>query len=110
MAKSKKKKDDSKNLDEIIDHLLDDVGEDRERLTNFLDTLISNHDGEGAVGIAEYVAKLVDALTRQHQVRAVAAKVLSKSVTDDDGESDIDEINRTIGLPFKSEKVDDGSN
>jgi hypothetical protein len=110
MAKKSKKKSDSKDLQEVVDRLLEDVGDDRDSVKTFLDGLIANYPGDQSVGIAEYVAKLADALTRQHQVRASAVKALAKSLPEDDGEDDLDEINRTIGLPFKSEAVDDGSN
>lgn len=104
------KKDDSdRHLAEIVEDLIADVGDDRQRLTGFLDGLISNYPGEQSVGIAEYVAKLIDAATRQHQVKAALVKALvKKAPTADDG-FDQDDIAQEIGLPFK-EDLEDGSN
>lgn len=103
-----KKDDPDRHLAEIVEDLIADVGDDRQRLTGFLDELISNYRGEQAVGIAEYVAKLMDAATRQHQVKASLVKTLTKRAPAD-GESENDEIANEIGLPFK-EELEDGSN
>jgi hypothetical protein len=102
-----KKKDD--DLSDKVDELIKNVGEDRERLTSFLDDLISNYSGETAVGIAEYVAKLADALTRQNQVKVGLIKALVKKPADAE-KTEIDELHEEIGLPFNDEELDEGSN
>lgn len=110
MAK-KSKKNDPKDLGKIVDELISEVGSDRDRLVKFIDNLISDYDGEKAVGIAEYVAKLADAMTRQHQVKTSVVKALAKSNPgDEEDSSDFEEIQKEIGLPFKVEEVDDGAN
>lgn len=106
MAK-KSKKSDVNEVGSLVDKLISDVADDRERLTKFMDGLIDEYDGEKAVGIAEYVAKLSDALTKQHQVKALAVKSLMKSLPEDD--DGFDDINKEIGMPFKLEESD-GSN
>jgi hypothetical protein len=106
----KQKNPNSKDLNQLdtdVRNLIDDVGDDRARLTEFLDDLIQQYKGEqgGAVGIAEYVAKLAEALTRQNQVRVnvlkVAAKVPAEGDEDDTG------IAGELGLPFTSTSSDD---
>lgn len=104
------KKDNKKELAKLVDELISEVGADRERLTSFLDKLISQYDNDQSVGIAEYVAKLVDALTRQHQVKASTIKVLAKNnATDEDEEGELSELSKEIGLPFQREDLDDGN-
>lgn len=105
MAKKGKKNSD---LTETVDRIIEEVGEDRERLVNFLEGLISEYGGEKSVGIAEYVAKIADALTRQHQVKASVVKSLTK-VTTDDEDDDFGDVQNQIGMPFKVE-ADDGAN
>lgn len=108
---AKKKKGDFKDLGARVDELIKEVGDDREMLVTFLEGLISEYSGDKAVGIAEYVAKLADALTRQHQVKAAVVKALAKSdVSAEDDEVELDELHDKIGLPFKVEEADDGSN
>lgn len=111
MAK-KKKKNDGPDLGQVVDKLISEVGDDRTRLVEFLDKLISAYDDdEGkSVGIAEYVAKLADALTKQHQVKASMLKIISKSQPEGDDEMDLDGLQDEIGLPFKPEGTDDGAN
>lgn len=110
MAK-KTKKSDPRDLAAEVDRLVKEVGADRDILLKFLEGLISEYDGEKAVGIAEYVAKLADALTRQHQVKASVMKALAKasSIPDDDAD-ELDELHDKIGLPFKPEELDDDVN
>ena len=110
MAKKKNKKSDVPDLSEVVDKLVAEVGDDRDRLVKFLNDLISEYDGEKAVGIAEYVAKLADALTKQHQVKVAMLKTISKVDPKDDDDMDLEGLNNEIGLPFKSEATDDGSN
>lgn len=101
------KKNDDNVLADLVEELISDVGEDRGRLTNFLDKLLSEHADQPA-GIAEYVAKLAAELTRQNQVKVATIKALGKNIAagDDDDDSDIvDEI----GRPFL-EDIDEGQN
>jgi hypothetical protein len=106
---AKKKKTDAKDLGAQVDQIISEVGDDREMLVKFLEGLITEYDGEKAVGIAEYVAKLADALTRQHQVKANVVKALAKAAPEDDEDGELDELHKEIGLPFKPE-ADDGAN
>lgn len=109
MAK-KAKKSDPRDLTVEVDRLIKEVGDDRDILLKFLEGLISEYDGEKAVGIAEYVAKLADALTRQHQVKAAVVKALAKANPASDDDDELDELHDKIGLPFKVEELDDGVN
>jgi hypothetical protein len=107
----KAKKSEQRDLAAEVDRLIKEVGDDRDLLLGFLEGLISEYDGEKAVGIAEYVAKLADALTRQHQVKAAVVKALAKaSPSSDEDEDELDELQDKIGLPFKVEEIDDGAN
>jgi hypothetical protein len=95
-------------LADLVDDILDNVGEDRERLSNFLDRLLSEHSDQPAV-IAEYVAKIAAELSRQNQVRVNTVKAFGKvlEVLSDDDEDDITD---EIGRPFPEEDFDEGSN
>ena len=110
MAKKTKSKKPEGDLRVVIDKLIDEVGDDRDRLIKFLDGLIQNYDGEGAPAIAEYVAKIADAMTRQHQVKVAAIKSIAKTAEIDDDDSQFDDLHEQIGLPFKKTEVDDGGN
>ena len=108
---AKKKKADPRDLEAVVKKLIEDVGDDRERLVSFTEGLIATYDGEKAVGIAEYVAKLADALTKQHAITASLVKSLAKAAPNEsDGSDDFDNIQDQIGMPFKPIEVDDGSN
>lgn len=96
------------DLATVVDELIRDVGDDRDRLVEFLDTLISNHQGERAAGIAELVAKLADALTKQNQVKVATLKAISK-VSSEDEDDDEDDYSRDIGPAFLGDR-DEGSN
>jgi hypothetical protein len=102
-----KKKDDNK-LAELVEELIADVGNDRNRLSDFLDNLITS--GESPLLVAEYVAKIAAELTRQNQVKVATIKALGKSLTEDDGTAGNDELAKEIGLPFPEEETDEGSN
>ena len=106
---AKKKKSDKKELGDLVGELIAEVGVDRDRLTKFLDKLIAQYDGDKAVGIAEYVAKLVDALTRQHQIKASTIKTLASKKSDDDIELELDEISKEIGMPFEDQDGNDAN-
>ena len=105
------KKNSDEKLDKIVDELISDVDADRDRLTLFLDRLITEHHDQAA-GIAEYVAKLIDASTRQHQVKASMIKSLTKKASDIDAELEAEksDLADQIGMPFEDEVVDEGSN
>lgn len=105
------KKNDSEDLEKVVSKLIKDVGEDRGLLLDFLKNLIESYQGEQAVGVAEYVAKLADALTRQNQVRVATIKALAKSQPIDDEQGELDELQKQIGLPFEDDSdLDEGSN
>ena len=97
MAKKKK----SSDVDKLVDDLIKDVNDDRQLLRTFTEELIKEYNGEAAVGIAENVAKLFDAMTRQNNVRAAAIKNASKILPETDDEDD-DDLQMKIGLPFKN--------
>lgn len=104
------KKDEQTKLAKKVESLLKDVGDDRDTLREFLQELISNYTGEQAVGIAEYVAKIADSLTRQNQVKAAALKTLLKEEPDD-SDDELDQLHETIGKPFDDDdELGDGSN
>ena len=107
---AKKKIKDEKDVGDLVSDLIADVGADRDRLVSFLDSLISQYNGDQSVGIAEYVAKLADALTRQHAIKAGTIKaLLSKKIGTDEEQMDLDELSDEIGKPFEIEESD-GSN
>jgi hypothetical protein len=99
------KKDEDK-IGELVEELIADVGNDRERLSDFLDRLLS--EDHQSAGIAEYVAKIAAELTRQNQVKVATIKALGKSIPQD-GPEDDSEITDEIGRPFP-EEIDEGSN
>lgn len=102
------KKSEKDLLAEKVAKVLADAGDDRDRISKFLDDLINSVSGTEVIGIAEYVSKIADALTRQNQLRVAALKVEQKAgaaVSDDDS----DDIAGEIGLPFEQE-LDESSN
>lgn len=107
---AKKKTQSELDLEQLVEDLTKDVNEDRDVLVNFLKDMISNYDKDQYVGIAEYVAKLADALTRQNQVRVSTLKTIAKGASVDESKPDMDEIHEQVGLPFEDEEFDGGSN
>lgn len=102
----------SDDLRKLVDDLIVDAAEDRTRLSEFLDKLLEKH-GEEPGGVAEYVSKLADSLTKQMVLKVHAMKVLQKEIvaaqaTDDS--DDLDDISNEIGDVFGGEKQDEGSN
>lgn len=95
-------------LAEKVDEILGNVGEDRTRLSNFLDKLLSEH-GDQPAGIAEFVAKIAAELSRQNQVQVNTVKALGKALSTPT-EDDDDDIQDEIGRPFPEEDFDEGSN
>jgi len=91
-----------------VEEILDNVGEDRTRLSNFLDKLLEEH-GDQPAGIAEYVAKIAAELSRQNQVRVNTVKALGKALSEPSDE-DEEDISDEIGRPFPEEDYDEGSN
>lgn len=97
-------------LARLVDELVKDVDVDRERLIEFTDRLIDRYSGDGQeAGIAEYVAKLTDAMTRQHQVKASVVKALVKEILKGEGEEEDEDFSSEIGPAFHQD-VDEGSN
>lgn len=89
------------DVDDLTDDLIDNLDEDRLRLTSFFDKLLGM-DSDTHM-IAEQVAKLSDALTRQSALRmeAIKAKLKARPA----GESaDNDESFDEIGRPFTVEE------
>lgn len=103
-----KKQDD---LGKLVDDFIADSADDRTRLSEFFDRLLAtDHD---AAGIAEYVAKLADALTKQQVLKVHAMKVLQKEMIAaqaTDESEDLDDISNEIGDVFAPEKHDEGAN
>ncbi len=106
-------KTDDDRLGRLVEELINDVGSDRERLSDFLDSLISMVGKEevNAAQIAEFVAKIAAELTRQNQVKVATIKALGKNIPQD-GPDDDDGISNEIGRPFPEdeEDLDEGSN
>lgn len=100
------KMDDSE-LMKLVEELVDDVNVDRERIVEFTDQLIREYDGQSA-GIAEYVAKLTEAMTRQHHVKVATIKAVAKRL-ETETEDDEDDYSSEIGPAFEHD-VDEGSN
>lgn len=89
-------------LGEMVEELLGDVNLDRDRLSDFLDRLLSS---EGAD--PEHIAKIAAELTKQNQVKIATIKALGKNLaTDDDDDAD---VQNEIGRAFL-EELDEGSN
>lgn len=102
-------KKDETELTRLVQELVDDVNVDRERLVQFTDELIAEYGGDRAAGIAEYVSKLTDAMTRQHQVKVATIKAVAKQL-DVEAEDDEDEdYSHEIGPAFDGDR-DEGSN
>lgn len=100
-----KKNDDSEKMAKLVRELIDDVGEDRSRLSDFLDTLITS--GESPLLVAEYVAKIAAELTRQNHVKVATIKALGKNLAEPE---DDDEFAEEIGRPFPEEEAGEDQN
>jgi len=94
------KKNDDDNMAELVRELIDDVGSDRTRLSDFLDTLLSSEGVD-----PEHVAKIAAELTRQNQVKVATIKALGKNLTQP--EDDDNEFSEEIGRPFPEEVGED---
>lgn len=107
-------KTDDDRLGKLVEELINDVGSDRERLSDFLDSLISMVGKEevNAAQIAEFVAKIAAELTRQNQVKVATIKALGKNIPQGGPDDDDDGISNEIGRPFPEEEedLDEGSN
>jgi hypothetical protein len=98
-----KKNDDDEKMARLVRELIDDVGEDRNRLSDFLDTLL------GSEGVdPEHVAKIAAELTRQNQVKVATIKALGKALAEPD--DDDNEFSEEIGRPFPEEEVGEDQN
>lgn len=96
------KKNDDDKMAELVRELIDDVGSDRERLSDFLDTLLSGENVN-----PEYVAKIAAELTRQNQVKVATIKALGKNLAEPE---DDDEFAEEIGRPFLEEEAGEDQN
>jgi hypothetical protein len=94
------KKNDDDKMAELVRELIDDVGSDRERLSDFLDTLLSSEGVD-----PEHVAKIAAELTRQNQVKVATIKALGKNLAQP--EDDDSEFTEEIGRPFPEEVGED---
>lgn len=103
MAKSD---DDGDEVVELVEELVCDLASDRERLSGFLDRIIAFDDPHM---IAEAVAKLSDALTRQTHLRIGVIKARLKAKPSDKDGKRAAEVFDEIGRPFQ-EDGEGGSN
>lgn len=96
-------KTDDDDIEQEADELLEDIQNDRTRLSDFFDRVLQIED---TTIVAEAVARIADSLTKQNTLRINALKTLIKkrNVTDDDEDGVFDEI----GRPFSAEE--EGSN
>lgn len=77
--------------EDLLNELRTDIGEDRRRLSDVLDKLIkaAGDDPDRIIAVAETVAKVGDALTKQNALRVSALKALAKmNLRDLDDEED----------------------
>ena len=97
------KKEETEKLCELADELIADESFDRERLSRFFDRLLdAAATVEESVGIAEYVAKISDAMTKQNTTRLNTIKALKKSVAAEDDSDDVEAFDE-IGRPFEED-------
>lgn len=101
------KKNEGDRLADLVEELLENVEDDRSRLSDFLDRLIET--GESPVLIAEYVAKIAAELTRQNHVKVATVKALGKNIVSNGSDEEDDDIANAIGRPFEDE-IEEGSN
>ena len=99
------KKNENDKLGELVEELISNVDNDRERLSDFLDRILSMEGVD-----PEHVAKIAAELTRQNHVKVATIKALGKNITSNDGPEDNDDIIEEIGRPFADEDLDEGSN
>ncbi len=104
-----KKQSEEDKLADTVDELLEAVGDDRKRLSDFFDLLLSEYKDQPG-GIAEHVSKIADSLTKQNQVRVAVLKSITKN-SDPQAEEDEenDEIAKAIGRPFDAEPETSGN-
>lgn len=108
---AKKKTDEVDTIGQLVEEVIKDVGSDRDRLSDFLDSLISmvGEEEVNPAQIAEHVAKIAAELSRQNQIKVATIKALGKSLPSE-GPDDDDGIAEEIGRPFADEEADEGSN
>lgn len=94
------KKNDDDNMAELVRELIEDVGADRDRLSDFLDTLLASEGVD-----PDHVAKIAAELTRQNQVKVATIKALGKNLTPT--EDDDSEFTEAIGRPFPEDVGED---
>lgn len=90
-----KKNDDTD--DGIVEGLLNDIANDRNRLSKYFDTLLQQAGSD--IICADQVAKVAEALTRQNHLRidVIKAKIKSHAAGADDRDT---ETFDDIGKPF----------
>ncbi len=95
-------KSDDGIVEDILERIDGSIRHDRERLSEILDKLISvaADDADRTLAVAEAVAKIADAMTKQNHLRIESAKIVAKrSGKKDDGQDAFDDI----GRPFEVE-------
>lgn len=91
------KKKSADEVDATADELISDIETDRKKLSSFFDKLLAFED---APMLAEQVAKIADALTKQNHLRA---DVLKTRIKNGKGAQQDDPI-ADFGQPFKFEE------
>lgn len=103
-------------LDEVLETTLDNIQRDRDRLTEFLDTLLQaikgDGDGDKTIISADSVAKIADSLMKNNQLRVNVAGIIAKRApagkTPEEAEED--EIRQRIDKPFGVKLIDETDN
>lgn len=113
------KTEDKDPLAEKLNEIVKSIEQDRTRLSDYLDTLISTvktiaseEDGKMiVVSSADSIAKIGDSLMKNNQLRATVVKsIVDRLSADEEKEDDLDsnKVAREIGGPFKP-IVEDGN-
>ena len=95
-------KKDEDDVGKLVEELIADVADDRDRLSDFLDRLLSSETAD-----PEHVAKIAAELTKQNAVKMATIKALAKNIPVQDDEDN--DFTDEIGRPFP-EDIDEGSN
>ena len=99
------KKEDLERIGKMADELVSDENADRERLSDFFDKLLLvGMEGDNAVAVAEYVAKIAEAMTRQNSMRLNTIKALKKEIPSEDQDVEDADTFEEIGRPFEEER------
>lgn len=95
------KKEDLEKIEQLAEDLISDESVDRARLSDFIDRLLTA-DRDPAE-IAEIVAKLFEASTRQSTARLNTLKALQKGSVDSEMDEDQADTFDEIGRPFEED-------